>query len=56
MKYRCSNCGWIGDKEDMDCDSYWVDDPENPEDIFCDTICPNCHGWYPLEDYEEIME
>ncbi len=56
--YKCFNCGWIGDENEMDCDSIeadWEND-ENPEDIFCSTICPKCHGWYPLEDYEEVNE
>lgn len=56
VKYKCFNCGWIGTEDEMDCDSYWIDSPKDPDDIFCNTICPKCHGWYPLEDYEEIKE
>jgi hypothetical protein len=54
MKYECSECGWIGYHDDMDCDEWYSDDYSDSD--YCLTVCPECHKWQDLEDYEEIEE
>jgi rubredoxin len=54
MKYKCPNCGWTGDEQEMllACRQNGV---ENDGDEICSLwICPSCKTWHQLKDYQVI--
>ena len=47
-KYQCSECGWIGYKDEMMSDSCQSEDDE----AWSNWICPSCGFWgCNLDDY-----
>jgi hypothetical protein len=49
QKYKCPECGWIGTEKEMEAD-YAYDEGDA---FWSNTICPMCHAWHSLDDYEK---
>lgn len=52
IKYKCPECGWIGEESEMGADSIVSDD--YTYETWSNWICPSCNTWQDLEDYKEI--
>jgi hypothetical protein len=56
QKYKCPDCGWTGLENNMAADCYYCGSGEDGENAWCNWICPCCHTWFDLEDYEKVND
>jgi predicted RNA-binding Zn-ribbon protein involved in translation (DUF1610 family) len=49
-KYKCPECGWIGQTCEMDADALCN------TDIWSNHICPSCRMWWSLDDYDVVSK
>lgn len=57
-KYKCPECGWIGVEKDMEADYFTMFDEDGnwDDEVWSNWICPGCHMWHQLEDYEKVEQ
>jgi transposase-like protein len=54
QKYKCPDCSWTGLENDMAAD--YCGGQTADEFAWCSWICPSCHTWFDLEDYEKVND
>jgi rubredoxin len=53
MKYKCRQCGWIGEAKDMELQCRQLEN-DDADEVCSMWICPACKAWHQLKDYEVV--